>query len=257
MSLLEKELSGHLETVCMATALGREESEAFWARRALKGVGTDEVLLTEALSGKKNAEIETIKKAYRAKYFVPLQEDLKGDLSGKTEKLFLMAIEGQRQEDWIQPDPNMVTRDVDLLHMATEARLGTDEIQVFTVFTRSNEAHLRAVAYAYQQAHRKSLAEVIKKEFSGHQEDALLYILEGAIDKPRRDAELLEEAMKGFGTKDVLLMSRIVRIHWDQYHLEAVKKAYYNLYHRDLIVRVKGETSGNYEKMLVTLLGGV
>merc|ERR1712230_303690 len=61
-------------------------------------------------------------------------------------------------------------------------------------------------------------------------------------------------AMAGLGTKDKLLVNRVVRIHWDRAHKDQVKRAYQHRYKRDLIARVQGETSGDYRELLVALL---
>ena len=63
------------------------------------------------------------------------------------------------------------------------------------------------------------------QEFSGHMEDALLYQLRNALNKPAHAAKLLEDAMAGMGTKDHLLVSRVVRYHWDQQFMNEVKRA--------------------------------
>lgn len=42
-------------------------------------------------------------------------------------------------------------------------------------------------------------------------EDALLFQLRSAVDKYMHHAQLLEDAMAGAGTKDYLLVSRVVR----------------------------------------------
>lgn len=55
-------------------------------------------------------------------------------------------------------------------------------------------------------------------------EAALLYQLRNAINKPGNAAKLLEDAMAGMGTKDNLLVSRVVRYHWDQRFLAEVKR---------------------------------
>ena len=86
-------------------------------------------------------------------------------------------------------------------------------------------------------------------------EDALLYQLRTGTDKAMRDAMLLEDAMSGAGTKDALLTNRVMRIHWDRNHMTQVKGAYQHKYHKSLVARIKGETSGDYEKLLVAALG--
>jgi annexin A7/11 len=82
-------------------------------------------------------------------------------------------------------------------------------------------------------------------------EDALLHIIRGATDPVMRDAMLLEETMKGMGTKDSLLINRVVRFHWDREHMRQVKVAYQKKYGKSLVSRIKSETKGDYERLLV------
>lgn len=79
---------------------------------------------------------------------------------------------------------------------------------------------------------------------------ALLHQLRTGTDKAMRDALLLEDAMAGMGTKDHLLVNRVVRVHWDRNHLAQVKGAYQHRFRTSLVQRIKGETSGDYEKLL-------
>lgn len=69
-----------------------------------------------------------------------------------------------------------------------------------------------------------------------------------------RDANLLEAAMAGMGTKDERLCYRLVRASWNRPRFAAVKNAYQQLHSRTLKRRVEGETSGKYEKALVAII---
>jgi annexin A7/11 len=84
---------------------------------------------------------------------------------------------------------------------------------------------------------------------------ALLHQLRTGTDKAMRDAMLLEDTMAGAGTKDHLLVNRVVRVHWDKNHMQQVKGAYQHKYHKSLVSRIKGETSGDYERLMVACLG--
>jgi annexin A7/11 len=86
-------------------------------------------------------------------------------------------------------------------------------------------------------------------------ERALLHQLRTATDRALRDAQLLEDSMAGVGTKDRLLLNRCVRAHWDKAHLQRVKVAYRGKFHRDLATAIKSETSGDYEKALLGVIG--
>jgi annexin A7/11 len=86
-------------------------------------------------------------------------------------------------------------------------------------------------------------------------EAALLHQLRTGTDKAMRDAMLLEGAMAGAGTHDALLTNRVIRMHWDRNHMNNVKGAYQHKYHRSVVSKIKSETSGDYEKLLVAALG--
>ncbi|KAK5632954.1 hypothetical protein RRF57_008668 [Xylaria bambusicola] len=85
--------------------------------------------------------------------------------------------------------------------------------------------------------------------------DALLFQLRNAVDKYMHAATLLEDAMAGMGTKDELLVARAVRYHWDRHTLENIKGAYKQRYGKSLASRIKSETSGDYERLLVACVG--
>lgn len=86
-------------------------------------------------------------------------------------------------------------------------------------------------------------------------EDALLFQLRHAVDKYMHNAQLLEDAMAGMGTKDFLLVSRVVRFHWDRNEMSQIKAAYQHKYRQSLARRIKGETSGDYERLMIACIG--
>lgn len=85
--------------------------------------------------------------------------------------------------------------------------------------------------------------------------EALLFQLRHAVDKYMHAAQLLEDSMAGLGTKDHLLISRVVRFHWDRNQLANVKGAYQHRYKKGLAARIRGETSGDYQMLMVACVG--
>lgn len=87
---------------------------------------------------------------------------------------------------------------------------------------------------------------------------ALVQMVRAALDRAMCDAVALEDSMEGLGTKDELLVTRVVRAHWDREHMKQVRKAYQARYGKSLVERIKGETKGSYKKCLVAMveLGG-
>lgn len=78
------------------------------------------------------------------------------------------------------------------------------------------------------------MSQQIQRHFSGHLQDALLHAVEAGKDGTgvQRDADLLEAAMSGMGTKDEQLVYRITRAHWDRPRFEAIKQAYQAKYRK-------------------------
>lgn len=60
--------------------------------------------------------------------------------------------------------------------------------------------------------------------------------------------------MAGLGTKDHLLVSRVVRAHWDPSNMSNVRIAYEKRYGKALARRVDGEASGDYKRLLLACI---
>jgi len=225
------------------------------AHKALVGLGTNEMLLTELILGRSGAEIRLLIEGYRIKYGKDLVSVVMSDLSGKTERLFVMALNGQRPPDHLPVDHAQVAADIETLHHASKKK---EEVPFFEILINRSNPHIAAVVTGFSMQY-KSLSKVIKKTFSGHLETSLLYVMHGAKSKRDgqgvwRDAKLIEKSMAGLGTRDTQLIYRLVRAHWDPKRLEAIKVAYKQRYGKPLEARVKGETSGDYQKLLVAII---
>lgn len=252
---IKSETSGWLEDGLVALADGPLMHDVRLLHDAMSGPGTKEKVLNDVLLSRSNADLQAIKAKYHTAYRRRLEDDVKGDLSMKTERHFLIVLQCTRAEDSVPVNKQEIDRDVQELYNATEAKMGTDEIKVCSIFSTRNDNQLRAIAHEYRQKYAKNLEDVIRKEFSGHMEDALLYQLRYGTDKYMLQAGLLEEAMAGMGTKDHLLVSRVVRYHWDRHAMANVRAAYEKRYRTNLATRIKGETSGDYERLLLACIG--
>ncbi|KAF3162425.1 hypothetical protein TWF106_011677 [Orbilia oligospora] len=253
-SLIEDKTRGSLEDGLCALVRGPLNFYVWLVDRATKGMGTKETFLDLALLGRSNADINAIKKAFQAKYSRKLESVVSDDLSGAEQRMFEMVISATRTEEAAGVNPTTVTAEVKALHAATEARMGTNETEVSRIFIKSNDATILAIATEYERTYHQPVESLIKSEFSGHQKEALLYILRGVQDKAKRDAELIEGTMKGLGTRNEELAFRLIAAHWIPGAIPAVKVAYNRLYGKDLVARVRDETSGDFERLLVAIL---
>lgn len=252
---VKSEVSGWFEEGLCAIIRGPLMQDVVLLHGAMNGPGTKENVLNDILLGRSNTDLNVIKDLYRKTYHQSLESAVKNDLSMKTERHFMMVLAATRAEESAPVVPQQIDQDVLELYKATEGKVGTDELLVCSILSQRSNAQIGAIAYTYRQKFTKDLESVIRKEFSGHMEDALLQQLRTGTDKAMRDALLLEAAMEGTGTKDHLLVNRVVRVHWDRNHMEQVKGAYQHRFHRSLTSRIRGETSGDYERLLCACLG--
>ncbi|KAI1611495.1 glycerophosphoinositolphosphodiesterase [Exophiala viscosa] len=251
---IKSETSRYFEKGLVALVRGPLMDDVHNLHEAIKGLGTKESVLNDVLLGRSNADMRAIKQAYHEAYKHSLEADVKGDLSMKTERLFVMVMAATRNEESAPVIPTELDRDSIELHRAMDARVGTDQATVCSILSKRSDGQIRALAHHWQQKYHKSLEDVIKSEFSGHMQDALLLVVRRACDRAMSDATQLEDAMAGMGTKDCLLVQRVVRAHWDRAHMDQVKRAYHHRYKRDLVQRVRGETSGDYQALMVACL---
>lgn len=252
---VKSETSGYFEKGLVAICDGPLMHDVHLLYDSMSGPGTKEAVLNDVLLGRSNADMRAIKDAYQRTYRRSLESDVKGDLSMKTERHFLIVLQATRAEDAAPVIPTEISRDVVEIYNATEAKMGTDEMKVCSILSTRNDNQIRAIAYEYQQKYARNLETVIKKEFSGHMEDALLSQLNQGMDKYMHQASLLRDAMAGMGTKDNLLVARVVRAHWDKGNMANVRGAFNQRYRSDLVKDIKSETSGDYERLMIACCG--
>lgn len=151
--------SGNFGKIAYVTALGKYESEGYWANYWYQSNSARRELLIEALMGRQNHEIREIKESFKDKRYGDslmrcMDKELKAD---KFRKAVLMALEGERQEESDIWPIEYRNRDVDTLYKAIKAREGGESAMLSVVVMRS-DAHLREVLRTYERTYQASFA---------------------------------------------------------------------------------------------------
>lgn len=253
---IESETSGYFRFGLLALARGPLLQDAFLVDHSIRGAGTKEALLNDVVLGRSNADINAIKACYSNVYRKDMAKEIREDLSMKTERLFDYVLAAQRTEETAPVLPQEVEAAVDRLNHATEGvKLGSNQDSVSQFMAHASNGMIRAVNLRYQAKYRRTLDELFSRHFSGHMRDALRLMAARAVDPIKSDADQLEESMKGLGTKDEQLVTRLVRAHWDKNHFHQVKLAYKQFHQRELATRIAGESSGDYKRLMLALCG--
>ncbi|KAF2679442.1 Annexin [Lentithecium fluviatile CBS 122367] len=273
--------TGNFGKIAYVTALGKYESEGYWANYWYQSNSAKRELLIEALMGRQNYEIREIKDAFKDKRYGDslvkcMDKELKAD---KFRKAVLMALEGERQEEsdiWPMEYRN---RDVDTLYKAMKAREGGESVMLGVVVMRS-DAHLREVLRTYERKYQGNFARDALRKSNNLVGEVIAHILNGVINRPARDAMLLHHALMdliespGLGPTSSsgklssreassskherqqrfeLLISRLTRLHWDRMHLQRVKMEYEEKYGRVVEEDVEEATKGDFREFCLML----
>ena len=101
--------------------------------------------------------------------------------------------------------------------------------------------------------HKKNLVSVIENEISGDLKKLFKRILYGLLSPSEYFARQINGAVKGIGTNDTQLIRSIVsRMDED---MKMIKKYYKKLFQKNMADDIKADTSGNYQKLLLWLIG--
>lgn len=142
--------------------------------------------------------------------------------------------------------------DVEALYRATEGKIGTDEAVMINILaSRSAEhlAQLNATYVAKSKGAKSTFSAVIKSETSGNFQLACLALMEVPF---KYFARQINAACKGVGTDEKTLTRSLLLA--DAYEVQQIVNEMRAVHHRDLIPLLKKETSGNYERALVTYI---
>ena len=147
---------------CYATALGRWESEAYWANCYYQAGTSRRELLIESLIGRSNAAIREIKACFRdTRYNDSLERCMRAELrADKFRVAVLLALEERRQDEREPLDSRLMRQDVSDLHRALVSKDGGETAMINIIVLRS-DAHLREVMRTYEGHYGQNFARAM------------------------------------------------------------------------------------------------
>jgi hypothetical protein len=212
--------------------------------KAVQGMGTDEKAINQVLGHRTKEQIQELAKAYEQHYKTSLLSDIKGDTSGNYKRLLVSLIN------------TPVQNKKELILRATKG-LGTTEKYLIDVLAPSSNHEIIEL----YQSDPKIIHAIIDDVSSGNFAKVVETVLKGLRDEreniPDDEAhtasERLFKAGEGkLGTDEKVFNEVITK--YSPHALKQISHEYQKKHKHSLEQAVKGETSGNYEDLLVALL---
>ena len=145
-------------------------------------------------------------------------------------------------------DPSLYLNHVEILRNACQGA-GTDEDAIVKVIASTTNQERAIIRRLYTQKYNEDLVSRLQSELSGDFKEAAV----GSFMTPTEyDAYCLNGAIKGLGTKEGVL-TEIIGSRTPQ-ELAAIKQVYVANYGEVLDNAIAGDTSGDYQKLLLNLL---
>lgn len=221
--------------------------------RACKGLGTNELVLYPIICGRSNDEMAILKKTFFNHTGKDLGRELDGELGGDLEKLIFNSLQGSAENfDAEFHTDDLVEQDVETIYEAGQGSFGTDEAGFFKVICARPAEHLQKVNLEYAEKHGFTLFMALETELKGVVGDASAFMLGMKLKPYETVAKLIKSACAGFGTNELLLTCCLIRY---QPIMNEVMEAHVELFDKSVADRVKDENKGDYEKLLLEVIG--
>ncbi|KAE8700008.1 Annexin D2 [Hibiscus syriacus] len=248
--LLEKELTRDFERIVLLFTMDPAERDAYLAKEATKNSSGHFVLVEIACARSSNALLD-VKKAYHACYKKSFEEDVAHHTSGDYRKLLVPLVSTFRYEGE-ESDMSLAKSEAKILHEKISDKKYSDE-ELIRILTTRSKAQLNATLSRYNN----SFGSPINKDLKADPSDQFLKLLRSAIKclttSEKYFEKVLRQALGKSGT-DEWAVTRVAATR-TEVDMVRIKEAYQSRNTVPLEKAIAGDTSGDYEKMLLALIG--
>lgn len=254
LSDIDKSLHHNFKRTVRALFQRPAEFDAESLYYGMKGLGTDEDVLIEIICTRGNQRLEEIKEEFlKISPNCSLEQWVESETSGAFRKLLISLLQCKRSEDSM-PDENKCEQLAIELYKAGEDKLGTNEDVFNKIFSISSPPELFSINEHYSKISKFTLRKAIEKEYSGNAKQALLTVLDGVLNIAEYYAKRINKSVKGLGTSDRKLIRALVSR--DELDIPEISECYKNLFQKNMEDDIKGDTSGDYRRVLLAIVNG-
>lgn len=246
---LEKDIKGdtggHYETLLVGLISSPAQVRCNLLKKATKGAGTCEKYLIDVLAPSSNQEILDFYQQDPTVIANVINDVGNSDF----DKVVKILLKGKRSEA-TKVDDGDAAKVAEQLYKAGEGKLGTDEDSFINILTTHSVSFIKQASKIYQEKHKSTIEQAIKKETSGDFEDILV-----ALTKTKHEffADRIWNATHGLGTDDHFVCFFFSALSRDDIH--QVAKIFHDRHPNvTLEKQILGDVSGHYGDLVKILL---
>ncbi|XP_059312235.1 annexin D3-like [Lycium ferocissimum] len=248
------ELSGDFRKAVMLWTYEPFERDARLANEALKSKKktiTQLQVIVEIACASSPDHLVAVRQAYCGLFNCSLEEDIAANVPTLVQKILVGLVRSYRYDKELV-DPSIANAEAAILREAIRAKQ-LDSDNFLLILSTRNVHQLRATFDCYKQNYGFSIDQDMKSCGKGLLESILKVVI-WCINAPEKHfAEVVRASIVGIGTdEDSLTRAIVTRAEVD---MMKVRGEYFIVNKTSLDNAVIGDTSGDYMKFLMTLLG--
>lgn len=249
---LKAELKGDFESLCVALLTPAADFDAQNLHHCLGVLSTNVAELSEFLAVRSPDKIAQVKAAYaRLNEGSDVAAAIKQHTKGLAHAVLSGVLDGSKKYA-----PKLSLKSIkDRANAIAEAvgSLASESGPLCEALKTCMPVEIKAISEAFESQKGETLLAAIQKELKDEDEVVARTFLHCAESLPGHFARVLHRSMAGLGTNDRLLMRVVVtRCERD---MALIKKEFEAQYNKTLAHYIKGDTSGDYEHLLLALIG--
>lgn len=248
------ELSGDFRKAVILWTYEPSERDARLANEALKSrkkTITQLQVIVEIACASSPDHLAAVRKEYCGLFNCSLEEDITANVPMPVQKILISLVRSYRYDKELV-DPSTANAEAAILREAIRTKQ-LDHVNLLMILSTRSVHQLRATFECYKQNYGFSIDQDIKSCGKGLLESILKVVI-WCIDTPEKHfAEVVRASIVGIGTdEDSLTRAIVTRAEVD---MMKVRGEYFIANKTSLDNAVIGDTSGDYRKFLMTLLG--
>ena len=181
-----------------------------------------------------------------------LEDAISSDTSDHFKDFLLALLKRPKQTG--KPDDKAAAADAKELREELIKGGKSSHEHTIKLFSSRSHEQLRLIFDVYKTQFKIEIEEDIKSSLSGDMENAYLAVVDASRNEQKYFAKRFQHSLDGAGTDDKTLIRLVVsRCEID---LETIKDEFESLTGKTLVAAVSSDTSGDYQKALISLIEG-